>query len=84
MDVTPWDSDKAWTGQVPAISVPNGQFYIHRPTTGDVLLKLFVQTAVAQEPLEELSNGTTIPDMAVRVLVIGNRGLNPVATAPPA
>lgn len=81
----PWDSDKAWAaGYQLVASFPNNQFIIHRPVSGDVMLKLLVQSAVGQEPLEELTNGTAMADQSVRCLVVGVRGTNPVATTPPA
>jgi hypothetical protein len=83
MEVTPWDSDNVWTGHIPAISVPNGQFKIHRPVTGDVLLKLFVQTGTLDEPMKEMDDQTAIPNMTVRVKVTGVRGNNFIDLSPP-
>lgn len=73
----PWDSDNAWVaGYTLVMSFPNNQFVIHRPVTGDVMLKLLVQTGVNQEPLAELTNGTAMADQTVRCTVTGVRGHN--------
>ena len=84
MQVTPWDSDDTFTGHQPVISVPNGQFKIHRPSTGDVLLKIFVQSGVLDEPNKEMDNAVQLPDITFRVLVVGVRGNNPVSLEAPA
>lgn len=80
----PWDSDNAWVADYNlAISFPNNQFIVHRPATGDIMLKLYVQTGTITEPLAELGNGVAMADQTVRCTVMGVRGNNSVATAPP-
>ncbi len=69
---------------LPEVDFPNGQFLIHRPVVGDVMLQFFVQTAAITEPMAELANEGAIPDITIRCNVTGVRGLNPIDISVPA